>query len=613
MLESYKYFLLLFILVNVFPNYILAQNTNSINRIGEELPFTVYKTLDNTITINDVLLKNIEFKTVENQKTHPLDIYWIKIDLKSELDSLKTEDIWYLRTRTYEYGAVFFKENGAIVQKKIGRFDNISNNPSVLYNQGIPFKTESLIEGKYLYLKIKRVVFFDNVKNWKFTYKSQEKEDLTQYFYSHNNIKILIPVYIFVGICLIMFILTLAFFFYSKRMEFLFYTFYVSALFLYLTADILKLHELFFGEYNLISYTFFQVSQVVINLFYILFIISYLNTKTEYPNLHKALKFIAYILTIIIVLDTTFLLSKYFIGHIYLLDFERIVMSLFGLIGMVYLLIKGKDKLAYFIVTGSFLYMFGALGLLFFSQRWLMIVGSSLEILIFAIGLTYKIQQEYKQKIIYQRESYINKTKALRAQINPHFIFNSLSSIQHLITSNNKESALKYLSKFSRLTRNILEGSIENTFLLADEIKMLKDYLELESLRFNDAFEYSINVDENIDTHAIEVPALIVQPFVENAILHGLLNKEGIGKKLTINYRIEDHFLICEVEDNGIGRQATSKKESIHKSRGVEVTEERLKNLNKLDINTQYIEIIDKYDGSGKPTGTKVIIKIYID
>ncbi len=127
------------------------------------------------------------------------------------------------------------------------------------------------------------------------------------------------------------------------------------------------------------------------------------------------------------------------------------------------------------------------------------------------------------------------------------------------------------------------------------------------------AFDYHIIVDDAIDPNAIEVPALIVQPFVENAILHGLLNKKGDDKKLTITYTKEANFIICEVDDNGIGREATSNKESIHKSRGVEVTKERLKTINELDKNIKYVETIDKYDNSGNPTGTKVIIKIAIE
>src|SRR5690606_18508582 len=112
---------------------------------------------------------------------------------------------------------------------------------------------------------------------------------------------------------------------------------------------------------------------------------------------------------------------------------------------------------------------------------------------------------------------------ALKAQINPHFIFNSLSSIQHLIISNNKISSLKYLTKFSHLMRDIMERSMDSKSLLSDEIKIIEHYLELEALRFDHSFSYSIIIDESLNPSFVETPMLIIQPFIENAILHGLL------------------------------------------------------------------------------------------
>jgi len=277
--------------------------------------------------------------------------------------------------------------------------------------------------------------------------------------------------------------------------------------------------------------------------------------------------------------------------------------------------LKTKDKLGYFIVIGSFLYMVGALALLFTQTRIYMVLGSSLEILIFACGLTYKIQQEYQAKLKFQKESLLFENKALRAQMNPHFIFNSLSSIQHLIISGKKEASIKYLNKFSLLMRNLLESSIETNVVLTEEISLLEKYLELESLRFSESFQFSITVDEQLDPDTVEVPALIVQPFVENAILHGLLKKNEGEKLLQIRFKKVAHFIICEVEDNGIGRQASEALESelknSKKSRGIEVTEKRLKMLNKSE--DVFFQIIDKTDKMGKATGTLVIIKIGIE
>lgn len=604
-------FLIPFFVINFNVN---AQNT--INRNSKALPFTVFKTTDKSLTIDAVLEKNETFKPAKyfTKKTRPSDLYWIKIDFGKERNKIQQDSVYYLRFRNIGYISMYTNENGIITENKVGRFEKFFKNKSIIYTAGIAFKKTSLINNRYIYLKIRRVIYFENVENWRFNYKNKIQEDLTNYYYSRKNLKILIPVYIFTGICLVMFILTFAFYLYSRRKEFLFYTIFVLFLFLYLSADILQLHSFFFGESYYTSYAFFQIAQVVINLFYILFVMFYLNTKVKYKILHKALKTITITLVTIIVLDALFFATGFFIGHIYLLDFERIIMTLFGLIGMMYLLIKGKDKLAYFVVIGSFLYMIGALGLLFYGNRLYMILGSGLEILIFASGLTYKTQLEHKEKIRFEKESATNKAKALRAQINPHFIFNSLSSIQHLITGNDKKASLKYLSKFSRLTRNILESSIDTNVVLNDEIKMLQDYLELESLRFDESFKHEIVVDKNIDLNTVEVPFLILQPFVENAIIHGLLNKKDDDKQLKISFSKQNDTVICTIDDNGIGREASSNmKESIHKikkkSRGLEVTIERLNMLNETNAENS-IKIIDKISDNGTPDGTTIIITI---
>jgi len=222
---------------------------------------------------------------------------------------------------------------------------------------------------------------------------------------------------------------------------------------------------------------------------------------------------------------------------------------------------------------------------------------------------------DYEEKLELQNQVSIKEISALRAQMNPHFIFNSLNSIQHLILNNDVISAVKYLSKFGNFTRSILESSIETKVTLTDEIKLLFSYLELESLRFNNTFIYNINTSENCDADAIEIPILLIQPYVENAIIHGLMLKKYGKRLLDINFKIQDDCLICEIEDNGIGRMASKKKNSIIKkqikSRGMEITEKRLKLLGKNCSEKGTVEIVDKFNENGTPKGTKVIIRIF--
>jgi len=581
------------------------------------VPFEVYISKDYEESFEDFYKKDVSFQSVSTltEKTTPNEVYWLRVDFSSVMSTLEQEDEWYFFPRTFVYSTIYLKENNTIIAKKIGAFERGKNQTSKLYESGIRFTKSSLIDGKYIYLKVRRVTYFDRFSRWKMHFATKIQNQLLEEYYSNKDLNKLVPIYIFAGICLVMFIFTLVYFAYSRRPEFLCYTLYVLFLFFYLCSDVLNLHELFFGQFDLISYSFFQVCQVLINLFYILFIIYYLDSRTAYPKLHVALKAIAYMLIIVAVFDTFARLNKWFLINIYVLDAERLIMSVFGLGGMIYLSWKAKSKLAYFVVTGSFLYMIGALAFLFLKNRMYMITGSSLEILIFASGLTYKMQQEYQERIRLQKESFINENRALRAQMNPHFIFNSLSSIQNLITSNKNESAVKYLNKFSLLMRNLLESTFDTNVLLSEEIELLKKYLELESLRFNDTFSYSIILEDDVEPDQIELPALLLQPFVENAILHGLLPKSSSDKKLLISFRKESHFLICEIDDNGVGRKASEASKGIlnkgRKSRGIEVTLNRLKLFNEGEDN--YMYFIDKLDNEGRSNGTTVQLKLRID
>ena len=205
--------------------------------------------------------------------------------------------------------------------------------------------------------------------------------------------------------------------------------------------------------------------------------------------------------------------------------------------------------------------------------------------------------------------------RMLRAQINPHFIFNSLNSIQHFITSDEKLKALKYLSKFSKLLRQSLENSVSVNVPLVEEILLLETYLELESLRFNNSFKYAIDCDDNVDVYETEVPILLVQPFVENAVLHAFSKNDLTKpKELNINFSEDQGYILCKVSDNGIGRKAAGeiKDASISKrpSRGISVTEQRLAILYPDDRPTDVVKINDLTDSEGKPCGTEVIVKI---
>jgi LytS/YehU family sensor histidine kinase len=214
-----------------------------------------------------------------------------------------------------------------------------------------------------------------------------------------------------------------------------------------------------------------------------------------------------------------------------------------------------------------------------------------------------------------ERKAATAKLQSMRLQMNPHFLFNALNGIQQMIMTGKEDKATLYLSKFSKLLRLVLTHSDREVVSLHEEIEMLKLYIELEALRFEDTFTYKVETDATIDINDNKVPTLLIQPFVENAIWHGLLHKEGL-RNLSVKFSNDNNeSLICTIEDNGIGREAAkafAKKSSQnnHTGKGVSVAEERLKIFNQHNNDSSKLEIKDLKNGNGEATGTRVIITL---
>ena len=201
--------------------------------------------------------------------------------------------------------------------------------------------------------------------------------------------------------------------------------------------------------------------------------------------------------------------------------------------------------------------------------------------------------------------------RMLRAQMDPHFIFNCLNGIQHFIIANDKHSALKYLSRFSQLVRQVLENSVNTIVPLADELRLLELYIELEALRFGQRFEHEITVDPDLDVHNVEVPFLLLQPYVENAIQHGLRHRAS-GGRLCISLRRSGANVCCVVEDNGVGMKLAKRfngTRTDHRPRGMALAEQRLTLLNRKQSRKTLVRIEDLNETS-RSSGTKVTITI---
>ncbi len=204
------------------------------------------------------------------------------------------------------------------------------------------------------------------------------------------------------------------------------------------------------------------------------------------------------------------------------------------------------------------------------------------------------------------------QSQALRAQMDPHFMFNALNSIQNFIISKETKAALGYVSKFSKLMRQTLESSMKETVTVEDEIDMLKNYLDLEKMRFDRIFDYDFEIDESIDIANTEIPSMLLQPYLENAILHGLRHKNGGGLlKITLLNQFE--YLLCVIEDNGIGRNKSAiinAERHKHRSAGTQVTNTRLSLLQLNKNDAAKVVFLDLHDSDGNACGTRVEIKI---
>lgn len=232
--------------------------------------------------------------------------------------------------------------------------------------------------------------------------------------------------------------------------------------------------------------------------------------------------------------------------------------------------------------------------------KWVVYCGS---IIIFILLLAWLIKWRINRALRKEKEKnqlrnnwFEQENKVLTAQMDPHFIFNSLNTIQQFIIINDNEKAQLYLTKFSRLLRMILESNVKDSVTLKEEIRIIEQYLEIESLRFNNVFKYQIFLEDISNTETINIPRFLIQPFVENAIWHGLLPKDG-EKLLTISFKCADEkSLTCIVEDNGVGRKISKIRsdKTGNKSLAINFIKQRLELMSKLYNENYYLVIKDK-------------------
>ncbi|WP_417350542.1 tetratricopeptide repeat protein [Flavobacterium alkalisoli] len=235
-------------------------------------------------------------------------------------------------------------------------------------------------------------------------------------------------------------------------------------------------------------------------------------------------------------------------------------------------------------------------------------------LLMFGVVFLVSNRRQLKKTLTLQKELAEYEQKALHLQMNPHFVFNCLGSISSFIVQNGTDSAIKYLSKFSKLMRLTLEYSKESLIPIDKEIEGLQNYLELEQLRFNKLFDFSIVKDSHIEDD-MAIPPLLLQPFIENAIIHGLVPKKEKGI-IHVDFALNGDKLVCTVTDNGIGftksKELKENSVTVHKSMALEITRKRLEVIQAFTSKTSKVEINDVIDENGETAGTKIVLNLPI-
>ena len=242
-------------------------------------------------------------------------------------------------------------------------------------------------------------------------------------------------------------------------------------------------------------------------------------------------------------------------------------------------------------------------------SRWLLLGLGGLVVLILLLAIVLIRQNKLKNS----QQTLLLQQRLFRAQMNPHFIFNSLSSIQGFMIEQDTKSAGKYLTKFAKLIRNILDNSTEEFVSLDKEISTIENYLALQKIRYHNRFEYTIDLDETINPELTRVPPMLAQPFIENSIEHGF-KQSDVGGHIQIDILQKDRSLFVKIEDNGIGREAAMRRMKAqspdHKSMATDITRQRISALNKKLKKKITLDIVDLKNEQGGASGTRVVFRV---
>lgn len=571
----------------------------------------VFITKDKTIDIEQVSSPEFRSSFTEVPRkylTSGDEIYWFLIDF-GEID-LTLSRQWYIRFGYYDDITLHFRQNDTLAFRLAGVMAR-DRSPGVRDISNIPVKVDELIENRFIFVKVRQISRKNSLL--KPTYRNVETVDFASDYVSREFFFTQMPYFYFIGGIMLMFFYFIGFYFMYNDRLFIWYSLYLLSFILFISTRTYFIWQFMQSTYPVFSYLFYEILQVAINIFYLIFARIFLNAKTDFPKLDKAIHYAIILLVVVIFIQIIVItinpLSTY---ETHIMNFQRYFMIVFSLAAYVYILKNYRNKLVLFLLGGSFFYLTGAVvSMLLWNIRYMML-GAAIEVFIFSLGMGYRIKVIEQSRQFIENEMNKLKLTALRAQMNPHFIFNSLNSIRAYVISNETKKASDYLNKFARLIRLILHYSSKDTISLKEELEALALYVELEQMRFRDDFGFVLKIGWDVNTETLLVPPLILQPYVENAIVHGLAPKTG-AKELMVEVSKNHSSLIFVIRDNGVGRSYSKNIRFIqnpqHKSVAMELTRKRIELTDNKRSEKENIKIVDLMD-NGHPVGTEVRIKL---
>lgn len=423
----------------------------------------------------------------------------------------------------------------------------------------------------------------------------------------------------------VLFVYHFLIFFQNRSKLYLYYSLYLLALTIYLVHHVVSAEFEPFYQYANFAIQFLAYAA------YVAFARDLLDTRT---HLIKWDKYFELEIKVLVLLAPIFMLIQFFLGYEFQVKaFTAIApaLTIFTFVSYYIVLTRINDNFSLYFVIGSLIYVVLAnvsflevfLGREFFINKgvepmFFVYLGAMLQSIIFSVilGLIIKRIEEKSKNAeirlaVKLKEMEELKMTALQSQMNPHFLFNSLNSINNFVIKNDVEKASDYITKFSKLIRVILNSSSSPTSSLTEELAVLALYVKLEQMRVNGSFEYVVNVDKKLDMDHIKVPTLFLQPFIENAIWHGIMKSDEPNKEIQLSIKEDNGNVQCVICDNGIGINKAKEIDKMSQKRrffGTEATGDRIRILHQNKGVT--IETIDI--SKGKKTGTQVSIRFPI-